>query len=199
MSVCLLTIGDGRDELHDRSIESAKMHLPQFAHLVQIDDRDHQLGFAGAIASGWRQVAMTAADWVFHLEADFIFNRPVDIAGMIHVLSEHRKLVQLSLKRQPWNKDERAAGGVVEAHPDDFTQITDAGHVWTEHRRYWTTNPSLYSVNWCRQGWPLEERSEGMWTQRLIEDAAVRFGIWGAKFDPPAVEHIGTERAGHGY
>jgi len=199
MSVCLLLIGDGRDELHERSVASAKLCLPPVEHLVKVDDRKHELGFAGAVEEGWRRVARTEAEWVFHLEADFVFNREVPLERMIAVLKAHSYLAQVALKRQPWNVAEREAGGIVELNPDDFSQRTEGGDIWTEHRRFFTTNPGVYSANLCRQGWPLEEHSEGRFTHRLLEDPKLRFALWGAKFDPPLVEHIGAERVGHGY
>lgn len=199
MSVCLLLIGDGRDEYRDRTIESARECLPTLDRLVEIDDRAHELGFAGAIAEGWRQVLDTGAKWVFHLEADFVFQAPIPVDRMIGVLERQPHLAQIALKRQPWNAAERAAGGLVEQNPDDFTQRTERGDIWTEHRRYWTTNPSVYPAALCAQGWPVEAKSEGAFTHRLLEDPGLRFALWGAKFDPPLVEHIGDGRAGHGY
>ena len=198
--VCLLRIGDGRGEYHNRSWESAQEALPtgEMDHVL-IDDSAHELGFSGAIAEGWRQALETGADWVFHLELDFTFARPVPLERMIRVLTEHSYLVQMSLKRQPWNEEEKDAGGIVECCPDDFTQRTDRGDVWTEQRRYFTTNPSLYPAALCNLGWPKEGESEGRFTHRLLADPDARFGIWGPKFDPPAVEHIGAERQGTGY
>jgi hypothetical protein len=198
VSVCLLLIGDGRDEIHEQSWESVQEHVA-FDERVAIDDRDHELGFAGAVAEGWRLARETGCDWVFHVEADFLFASAVPIDRMLGVLQRRPYLAQLSLKRQPWNEREKAAGGIVEADAEDFAQITDVGDVWTEHRRYWTTNPSLYSVGWCAQPWPQESESEGKFTHRLLEDPDLRFGIWGAKFDPPLVEHIGHTRTGTGY
>lgn len=198
MSLCLLLIGDGRDEVHERSWASIQERLP-FDVKVTVDDRDHDLGFAGAIAEGWQKATETGAEWVWHAEADFLYLETVPVERMIGLLRRRPELAQLSLKRQPWNDREKAAGGLVEADPDDFIQRTDSGDVYTEHRRYWTTNPSLYSVGFCHQGWPQVERSEGIFTHRLLEDRDLRFGIWGAKFDPPRVEHIGETRAGKGY
>jgi hypothetical protein len=60
-SWCLLRIGDGRDDDHERAWESLEQMLPSPDHIVTIDDRDHKLGFAGAIAEGWRQVRETGA------------------------------------------------------------------------------------------------------------------------------------------
>ena len=48
----------------------------------------------------------------------------------------------MSLKRQAWNKHESAAGGIVEADPNELWLESDGLATWTEHRKYFTTNPS---------------------------------------------------------
>ena len=201
MNFVVLHITDGREDYAERSLASAKEHLPEPQALISVDDSTHELGFAGAIARGWARIREETPDaaWVFHLEDDFTFNGTVPLDRMAAVLKRRPYLVQMSLKRQPWNEREKAAGGIVEADPDDFTQHTEVGDVWTEHRRYFTTNPSLYPAALCAQGWPQVDQSEGIFTHRLLEDPKVRFGVWGAKYDPPLVEHIGKARAGHSY
>lgn len=196
--VCLLRIGDGRDDVHERSWESLKAALPSVHSLVTVDDASHELGFAGAIAEGWRQVRESRCDFVFHAELDFLYLQPIALDRMVRVLKARPYLAQLVLKRGPVNAEESAAGGVVEMWPDEYQQVTDRGDVWTEHRLFWSTNPALYSVGWCWQEWPQVEGSERAFSDRLLEDGQLRFAFWGPKFAPPAVEHIG-ERIGVGY
>lgn len=198
MTVCLLRIGDGRDDYHERSWESAKQHLT-WDEVVTVDDRHHQLGFCGAIQHGWDQVIDTGCDYVLHLELDFTFHKTVPVGRMCEVLGRHPELAQLVLKRQAWNDQERAAGGIIEQHPGDYTERYENGDVWTEHRRFWSTNPCVYPARLCRLGWPQESESEGKFTHRLLRDPHLRFAFWGAKHDPPLVEHIGTTRHGNGY
>ena len=198
MSTCLLIIGDGRDDVHERSWQSAKANLPRFDHNLVVDDRDHKLGFAGAIQHGWDQVLDTGAEWVFHLEADFIFREPVPIGAMIAILEGNPDIAQVALKRQPVNEEECAAGGIVECHPDDFEERKWAAWWITTHRRFFTTNPSLYSTRLCRMRWPQEPESEGLFTHKLLADPLLRFAFWGRKYDTPMVEHIGV-RCGVGY
>lgn len=194
MTVCLVVISDGRP-CHAQALASAAANLPQFDQLVHIDDTMHELGFAGAIREAWDRVE---CDYVFHLEADFTFTAPVPVSGMIGVLADNPDLVQLVLKRQPWNAEETAAGGIVEQHPDDYTERCEDYQTWTEHRRFFSTNPCVYAKHWTHEGWPQVPRSEGIFTHRLLEDPDVRFGFWGGKFDAPLVHHIG-ERTGTGY
>lgn len=197
--IALLLISDGRDAYHDASRASLKQMVPEPDFTVEVKDPDHHLGFAGAIQRGWDTVLETGADYCFHVEMDFTFNRPVPIERMASVLERHPHLAQLCLKRQPWNAEEKEAGGIVELHPDDFTERMDGNDVWTEHRRFFSTNPSLYSTALCRRGWPQRKFSEGRFTHSLLADPDVRFAFWGAKFAPPMVHHIGDERTGKGY
>jgi len=117
---------------------------------------------------------------------------------MSGVLLKHPYLAQLVFKRQPWNELEKEAGGIVECHPDAYTECTDGENFWTEHSLFFTTNPSLYSAKLCEYGWPLVDRSEGVFSHFLLEEGK-RFAFWGKKFDPPKVEHIGFVRTGKGY
>ena len=194
MSVCLLFITDGRSYAAATLASAAEM-LPPLDCAVIVDDTDHAMGFDGAIRAGWEGVLRTNADYVFHLEDDFTFEEPVPLEQMRQVLETKRTLAQIALKRQPWNAEERAAGGIVEQHPDDFQEVRGT---WTEHERFFTTNPCLYPRWLCEKGWPEGPESEGRFTIRL-RDEGFRFAYWGGKFDPPRVAHIGTERTGVGY
>ena len=221
MSIILLVVTDGRRECITRTIPSAQANLKgQISYQLIFDDsgdmayRDwlvamfpefdviHPMarqGFGGAIRSAWSHLAGRSEPWVFHLEDDFTFNRPVDLTGMAAVLDERPYLAQMALRRQPWNDQEKTAGGVVEQHPGDYDDCTDGAHDWLEHRRFFTTNPSLYRRSLCRGGWPTAEHSEGVFTHQLLEDPTVRFGYWGARDSGEWVTHIGDQRNGNGY
>lgn len=199
MNLAFLFIHDGRADYKERTLESAEEMLPEPPRFLEVDDSAHELGFAGAIQAGWEKVIESGAEWVFHCEGDFLFNQPIPIDRMVAVLQRHPSIAQVCLKRQPWNAAEKAAGGIVELNPDVYTQHVDQGDIYTTHRVCFSTNPCVYPAALCRQGWPQVENSEGVFTHRLLEDPEVRFAFWGAKFDPPLVEHIGMERAGVGY
>lgn len=200
-SVCLLVIDDGRADYMFRALNSLKRYLPPFDHSVTVMDIGHKLGFTGAVREGWRQALETDADWVVHWEGDFVLNGPTQLGRMIGVLERHPHLTQMSLLRQAWNEEERAAGGIVQAYPDQFTTCTDGEDAWTETDRFlFTTNPSVYSMDTVRRGWPDEKHSEGVFGSRLRADNPdARCGIWGAKWDPPRVTHLGINREGWGY
>lgn len=231
ISVALLVMTDGRDEVLDQAVASALETLgDQVAELWMHDDTDHpgrrrqlerryprfrhigarrRMGFGGAIGNAWTLLdGYGQTDHVFHLEDDFLFRHPVDLASMAAVLAERPYLAQLALRRQPWNAAEAAAGGIVEQHPDDYVDVRDgAGRAWLEHRRFFTTNPCLYRRELCSVGWPSGRESEGHFGLGLLASGlpwgvsgdAVRFGFWGARDSGEWVEHIGHQRVGTGY
>ena len=206
MSTCLLIIDDGREDYLDRCLESASVYLPPMDACVMVSDPDHELGFAGAVQAGWDGVLETGCEWVFHLESDFVFTHPVPLDGMrtiiegsnAHGPNPRETILQVSLLRQAWNERERAAGGLILADAEDFRTVHCVG-VYTEHRRYWTTNPSLYRTAICERGWPQVPNSEGVFTHGLLaEHPKNRFAIYGSWNDPPRCWHIGETRAGTG-
>lgn len=219
--ITLIVMTDGRRECIAETIPSALAHLQgPISHRIIHDDSgdpDYRAwltatfpsfliigdgarhGFAGAYANAWRYLSVTPREWVLSTEDDFTFNRPVDLAAMVEVLTTNPHLAQLALRRQAWNPAEVAAGGVVEQHPDDYAECTDGARTWLEHRLFFTTNPSLFRTELCRRGWPRVERSEGIFTQRLLEDPELRFGYWGSRASGEWVHHIGHSRAGAGY
>lgn len=221
--IVVLVMTDGRGPLIERTLAGAAEHLHgRVTRAVIHDDSGDpdytawcratfptftvtatagRSGFAGAIRSAWAWLAVhTSEPYVFHLEDDFVFRRPVDLDELVGVLDAHPWLVQLALRRQPWNDRERAAGGIVELHPADYTDRTDGQHCWLEHRRFFTTNPSLYRRTLTTRGWPSGPQSEGRFGVELLDaHPDWRFGFWGARDSGEWVEHIGVERAGTGY
>lgn len=218
-TTALLVMTDGRRECIEPTIASAEANLQgDITHRFIHDDSEdpayrswlwHRFptysvigtrtrkGFGGAIASAWRYVRRF--DYVLHLEDDFTFNRPVDLEAMKLVLAATPHLQQLALRRQPWNEEERHAGGIVECHPADYTDVFLLGHAWLEHRRFFTTNPSLYRGSLCQRGWPEGAESEGHFGIALFADPQATCGYWGARDSGEWVTHIGRERAGVGY
>jgi hypothetical protein len=164
-------------------------------------------GFSGAMRHAWSTLATrSSCRWVFHVEQDFVFERPVDLVAMASVLEHDPTLVQMALRRQPWAPPEHAAGGVVEMHPEAYEERSHNGHTYLRHRLFFTTNPSLFHRSLCTKPWPKGERSEGRFTHRLlvaghldIEGDKIGFGYWGGHACPPMVEHIGINRLGTGY
>ena len=218
--IALLVFTDGRKQCLERTLDSVAAFLPDFDHRLIVNDStdfdygtwleqrfggfkilhsEHKRGFGGAIRYGWKAIQRTSADFVWHQEDDFLFHRYVPLHHFAEVLNRHPEIIQMAVKRQAWNPDEVRAGVYVEQHPDDYVEVRESNRVWLEHRRHFTTNPSLYRSSLCESGWPEGDNSEGVFTHRLLEDPTVKFGLWGSKADRPWVRHIGTERVGCGY
>jgi hypothetical protein len=230
MSIALLVVTDGRDRyladcvasldaLHgplaerwmydDTGDDGYRTHLAErYAQFRHINGGPRQ-GFGGAIRAAWSRLAKDSdAAWIVHVEQDFTFNRPVDLGAMAAVITSRPYLAQMALRRQAWNPQETAAGGIVEQHPHDYLDKHDMvlGVSWLEHRRFFTTNPCLYRRSLLDVGWPEGDQSEGHFGRHLLAHGTpetagslVRFGYWGARTDPPWVTHIGHQRSGTGY
>lgn len=199
MTVCLMVIHDGRHDYLERTMASAGENLPAFDHEVVVDDTAHTLGFGGAIREGWRRVLETDAEFVFHLEGDFTFPRPVPVDDMIAVLRARPYLTQMALLRQPWNDEEKAAGSIFDLISADLElNSDDEGRYWLEHRRPNTTNPSIWPRWVLERGWPDVRHSEGVFGGELMKsDHSLRAAYWGQGEEN--CFHIGDERTGVGY
>ena len=157
--IALIVITDGRTDCITRTIESAEANLDgpiterwmyddsgDEAHRVWLMHRfpqwqvfwhpDGRQGFGGAIREAWRTLRFeSAAEYIFHLEDDFTFNRPVPLDDMIEILDEEERLAQIALRRQAWNSIEKRAGGVIETNPTAYTERL--GHF----RAAWSPRP----------------------------------------------------------
>lgn len=213
-NVVLVMITDGRNELLRKALSSSWKNLAigtlrrilvddsgtraaedfyqQFGHVIAHENRQ---GLAAAVRDGWRTAAAAGAEYVFHLEDDFAFEVEPDVHGMIQALDAHPYLRQMSLKRQPVNATEQAAGGFVQVQPhlydEHYSQLCSA--TWLEHRVCYSLNPHLVPRRVFAGGWP-DDNERG---QTSIWNAypETRYGIWGTIEDPPRVRHLGTYRA----
>lgn len=160
----------------------------------------HRRGFGGAISNAWKYVLSTDESYVFHLEDDFVFNEEIHLDRISDLLANRTYLIQVALKRQAWNQDEINAGGIVETDPASFEEVVSGGEVWTEHKKFFTTNPCVYRSSLCQHGWPEGNESEGKFGISLkSEFPDHKFAFWGGKYDKPMVTHIGKTRKGVGY
>ena len=221
MSVALLVMTDGRKDCLRKTIQSASANLrgPITGRYINDDSGDPEYhewlkaafleftilgggprrGFGGAINHAWGMLGrISEADFVFHLEDDFTFNRPIYLDDLRWTLVRNGTLAQMALRRQPWNDVERTAGGVVEVSPNEYTEIADPRGAWLQHKMFFTTNPSLYRMSLTQQAWPVTDHSEGRFTSDLLKQGFT-FGYWGARDSGEWVTHIGAERVGTGY
>jgi hypothetical protein len=232
MSIALIVIGDGRDEYLRRCVDSM-CHLqgpiterwmyddtgdttyrydlanryPGFAHI----NGGPRQGCAGAFQQVWRQVGQdTKAKYVFLVEQDFEFIRTVPLSEMAALLDYRPYLAEVALRRQPWNDQEKRAGGIVEQHPDWYRDKSDDdGRQWLEQQAFFTTNCPLFRTTLFQCPWPPHQPgrySEGTFHWQLREHGTpevrgehVTYAYWGSRDSGVWVHHIGEHRIGTGY
>jgi hypothetical protein len=162
-----------------------------------IKQSQKQEGFCSATRRLWSLAADSSSPFVFYLENDFVLLRSLDLEGAIAVLDANPMLSQMQFMREPVNREERQAGGVIPKHVqrgDEFA-VRDG---WIENRAYViTTNPSLMRCDFMVENpWPeYDSECEGRFG---IDLASKGFsaGIWGD--GTPLVRHVGRRR-GRGY
>jgi hypothetical protein len=170
-----------------------------------IDDREHALGFCGAIQEGWRRLREVSGDdfdYVFHLEEDWLFERPFNLAHLAALLDAEPRLAQVAFRRNAVAPAEKRAGGLVELWPQMYEEKRwSDGEVivdYLEHSLYFTTNPSLYRRSLIDSTWPDGPRCEEIFGEALLAHG-YRFALLGRHADRPWVRHTGTIRTGTGY
>jgi hypothetical protein len=209
MDVALCVLSDGRFDYLMETLESLNESndLPFKQKMILVDGnpgaasslrdslKEWQIwtnpgrsGLAQSVKQLWKNVNKEIK-YIFHLEEDFTFNEYIDIYSMIKVLDNNPHLAQMLLKRQPWGSEEPKYGGYVEMNPDSYIEKTDGINIWCEHRNFFSLNPCVIPRKIFDLGW--HEDNERGFAQLIFEDKNMRCGLWGAKFDPPKVHHIG--------
>jgi hypothetical protein len=162
-------------------------------------------GYSGAVQSAWAALKNDTNRFTFHLEDDFLFNRPVDLDELAEFLAEKEWLAQVSLRRGPWGRE---VVGFVEDNPGWYVERSDRRYRWLESRYVYTMTPHLYRSELRAVGWPDGDGGETNWTAKLLQTGLpwgvppdrVQFGCWGGiKDGARAVTHIGYRRNGHSY
>lgn len=217
-TIACLIVTDGRRECILRTVEALTHHLiGQVDYTLLIDDsgdaqyaswldlvfplfqqvhHNMRRGFAGAVISAWSN--LPECDYVLTCEDDMVLTQDIHLSELVTILEANPQLAQVVLKRQAWNESEIAAGGIVELHPDDYTDMETNGIAWALHRLFYSTNVNLMPYRITRLGWPNVEHSEGHFGAKLKENG-YSFAYLGHKFDAPKVEHIGLQRIGAFY
>ena len=217
MKSALVVITDGRRQYVTQCIESAQSNLKgDFVHLFIINDadddayaaflevqfpaftiihHDERRGLSGAVRSAWETALVTGADYIFHLEDDFIFNRKINVDKMIRLLHCEPHLAQVLLKRQPWNDEEIAAGNIIQAYPDEHTDHSCPSGNWVEHRRLFSFNPFIAP----RHVLELALAESANTLERGVTDTLLKhdysFAYYGKRDDEPRCHHIGDQRS----
>lgn len=222
MSTLVVYLTNGRKACLLESMETLPGHLtlPADPHLLIVDDsgdpeyrkflRDRfgevweisevggaAQGYSAAVQHIWRKAE--AYDFVFLIEDDFLFERPVNLQDLATSLRHCPEVAQFVLLRQSWFGNEVEAGGLLPALERMGHKLTHVGTNWIEHRATWSTNPTLFrGGNWVKNHpWPSGEGSEYRFGQSLfLTEPKTVCAYWGDGTE--YVRHIG-ERKGFGY
>ncbi len=206
----LLLITDGRQRFLKQTLASAHNYLPYFDYMVAVDDSlddafgkwlDNQFdgavihhgtkgGLSGAVDTGWEYLRNAGADWVFHLEDDFVFQEPVPVEHMIGLCEDH-SLGQMCLVRQPISPVEVSLGSMLEAHRGQ--PAPKCGYMAQDW--LFSLNPCVYPRWVMAHGWPAAGGEREFTDDLLADNPGLQFGYYGSPNDPPRCWHIGMERS----
>lgn len=176
-----LTIVDDSGDVHWRS---SLEYLGE--ELIPVAD-----GPAGYTTAMRKVFEVAEGEHVAFWEEDFRAIDTVDLTAMADLLDERPYLAEVVALRGPWFANEREAGGVLEALPDERFELIDG---LIEHRAFWSTNPCVIPRRTLEHEYPNVSWSEWHFGQELLRDPNVRFGM----VPGVRVEHVG-ERDGYGY
>ena len=155
-------------------------------------------GFTQAIRAAWadEQKRPMGAPYIFHLEEDFVFDRPVYVDEMVGVLESDPKLAQVALLRGAFFPPEKRAGGIIEEDPGAYEHRNGNGPPHLVHQKFFTTNPCVYRRDLLQRGWPAQKDSETVMSRNLVR-RGYSFAFMGD--GEPWITHIGAQRTGLGY
>lgn len=182
-------IDDSGDVEYQRYLEHT---YPDFTAQVHHETRR---GLGGAVKSAWETALAHGADFVWHQEDDQVILADIDLTAFTALLEAQPQLAQVAIKRTPYNPQEHAAGGVVDAFPHLYTERSADGMTWTEFTHLFVFCPSLiprrviecalaHADNFLENG-----VTDALWAH------GYRSCFWGAMFDPPLCDHVGVERS----
>lgn len=149
--------------------------------------------FTGGMQAMWGYLRKRAKGaYIFQVEDDFTYQRPVDLSELIVGLRSDPNIVQMALLRDTYPA-EKEAGGILGRPTAAFVQR----RMWLEHRLFWTNNPSLFRKSLTDVSWPSGHHSETLFGKSLFTNAKARSAFWGQGEE--WISHIGSIRAGVGY
>jgi hypothetical protein len=154
---------------------------------VKVYNNPTRRGLAGAVEAVWHRAVAFDADFLFHMEDDFLINEPIDVRSIVATLEGEPDVAQMLLKRQPLVHAELAAGDILGAMGD-----IDARVGWVTQQTIFSLNPCVIPRWVLELGWPSGNEAE--MTRNLLAQGA-RFGVWGDPGSRPLVHHIGDSRS----
>lgn len=182
----------------------------KFKHIIRIcesyfDDVLYNMpkkpSFPKAVIWTWSQVK---ANWVFHLEDDWIIYRKIDIDRMINILKERPTIACLRLCKLPISKSKR---------PRLFNNCRynynkrDGFLLSSDSKKQFGLNPVLIRGNFVKSAVPQmvdykNPEKQFRYGNELMRDFVMKweYAIYGKPGDPPLVADHGLEwRIKHGF
>ena len=168
------------------------------AHGFYVVGPRRHVGYAEAHRLLWKYLDGRAqGEYIFSIEDDFVYDRPVDLGPMLDALQEHPHLRQMALLRGAYYPREVEAGGVLQSLPTPVTLRNDRPHPFVEHRDHFTDNPSLFHKSLVSTPWPTGTSTERHFGNTILKNPDAAFAYWGS--GDPWISHIGAVRASNAY
>lgn len=184
MSVTVIIISTGRTlkqciaSLYENVLYSGNITLK----ITEDIKPNKRLGFAGAIIESWKDID---TEFIFHLEEDFIFNESINLDTLIHILDNDKELAQVALKRQKWGEEKL---GFMEDNAKKYTEVETPYGLITEHKEFFTTNPSMYRKSLTLLGWENVRYSERNFSDKVFKNG-FKCAYLGGIYSKPKVLH----------
>ncbi len=189
-----MLIGCGRWEYQTKTLQSLLEHVRYpWSDVICVNDLDRN-GGSWSIGQAWQRVRDTDADYVFHLEDDWVFPEPVNVEDLVDICEANRDLANVVLRRQPHGAE--GIGGYIGDDPDSFRERRCWDLKYLEHRKGFWLNPCVYPADIPhRYEWE-RGMTEGDFTELLLRDEPRwRFAVFGKHLDAPRAIHIGDRSA----
>lgn len=154
-------------------------------------------GLAAGIRSGWEMaIRKPEVTHVWHQEDDYVIPQTVELGPLVEAMESEPMLAELTLKRNPYSREEHAAGDYMASNPEPYSDTeTPNGFKYVRHDRIFHSQPSLIPRRVVEL--VLEHRvaltEPGL--RDILVGAGYHFGVIGQMADAPLVEHIGTRRS----
>lgn len=181
------------------SLEYRQWLFENFPEFEIVPLGENNMGFSYLLKT-WTTSLNFESEHILLLEDDFLLMENIDLQEIINVLENNKNMLELTLKRQAWSKEEIDAGGMVERIFSKEKFIQHDG--WFSQKEFFTTNPSFINIERLRKYakkiyQPDELISEGEFGFRIFKNNPEVFcAFWGNIFDAHKVEHIGHIRTG---
>jgi hypothetical protein len=143
-------------------------------------------------------------DYVLQLEEDWMLFRPLDISGIMSVMQENERILQMRIPRTIWQYGghnlDLASGSIMKYHLDlkgssgGKKSDTD-GNSWYEWRGsfyFWSHNPNVFRKSICTRKYPDSgDHEDDFGRMLMILNPQSTVGFWAENYYDGYITHIG--------